>query len=107
MPIEKSPIVIFNSEEASNFSISEESGLPFYIAANLTKDKANQTFVLGDRHIYNGFYNAPLVEEREYEVLVGVVSSFNGVNNFLLEKCFEICLSPMQKNFKHFKACCV
>lgn len=82
MPVEKSPIVVFNSEALSNFSNSEESGLPFYIAANLTLEEANKTFIIGDRRVYNGYFNAPLVEDREYEVLVGVVSSLNGVSLF-------------------------
>lgn len=93
VPVEKSTIIVFNSDEVGNFSMSDESGLPFYITANLTLDEANKTFVIGDKKVYNGFYNAPLSEKREYEVLVGVVSSLNGVSNFILNIIF--CLAKL------------
>lgn len=80
--IEKSPIILFSPEEASNYETSQETGLPFYITANLTPEQANRSFIVGDKKIYNGYYNAPLMEKREYEVLVGTVSSLNGVGWF-------------------------
>ncbi|GFY36970.1 tyrosine-protein kinase receptor Tie-1 [Trichonephila inaurata madagascariensis] len=92
VPIEKGPIILFNQEEVSNYSMSKESGLPFYIAANLTPEEANKSFTIGDGKMYNGYYNAPLSEERDYEVLVGVVSSLNEVT--------KVAYSPLQSTLE-------
>ncbi|XP_035222056.1 putative tyrosine-protein kinase Wsck, partial [Stegodyphus dumicola] len=93
--IEKSPIIFFNPEEAGNYSFSQETGLPFYITANLSPEEANQTFVIGDRKTYDGYYNAPLSEKHDYEVLVGVVSSLNGVT--------KVAYSPLQSTIESQK----
>ncbi|GFQ79337.1 tyrosine-protein kinase Wsck, partial [Trichonephila clavata] len=92
VPIEKGPIILFNPEEVSNYSMSKETGLPFYIAANLTPEEANKSFTIGDGKMYNGYYNAPLSEERDYEVLVGVVSSLNEVT--------KVAYSPLQSTLE-------
>ncbi|XP_054710437.1 putative inactive tyrosine-protein kinase Wsck [Uloborus diversus] len=92
VPVEKSAIVFFNSEEVSNYSMSQETGLPFYITASLSPEEANRTFVIGDRKTYGGYYNAPLSEKRDYEVLVGVVSSLNGVT--------KVSYSPLQSTLE-------
>ncbi|KAG8181698.1 hypothetical protein JTE90_014829, partial [Oedothorax gibbosus] len=90
--IERSPVILFSPEEASNYATSQETGLPFYITANLTPEQANRTFVVGDKKMYNGYYNAPLMEKRDYEVLVGTVSSLNGFT--------KVSYSPLQSTLE-------
>ncbi|CAL1274586.1 unnamed protein product [Larinioides sclopetarius] len=79
VPVQKSNIILFNPEELSNYSTSQETGLPYYIAANLPPEQANKSFTVGDGKTYNGYFNAPLSEEKDYEVVVGIVSSLNEV----------------------------
>lgn len=77
--LEKSPIISFASDELYNYTVAQDSGLPFYVAASLSPEEANHSFTVGDEKLYGGYFNAPLRENQEYEVLVGVLSSLNGV----------------------------
>ncbi|GIY27026.1 tyrosine-protein kinase receptor Tie-1 [Caerostris extrusa] len=88
IPVQRSNIILFNPEDLSNYSMSLETGLPYYITANLTPEQANKSFTIGDGQTYNGYYNAPLSEDKDYDVVVGIVSSLNEVT--------KISYSPLQ-----------
>ncbi|XP_015925754.1 tyrosine-protein kinase receptor Tie-1 isoform X2 [Parasteatoda tepidariorum] len=90
--LEKHSLIFFNPEEVGNYSLSLETGLPFYITADLLPEHANRSFIVGDKRMYNGYYNAPLSEDRDYEILIGVVSSLNGVT--------KITYSPLQSSIE-------
>ncbi|KAJ0173418.1 hypothetical protein K1T71_010567 [Dendrolimus kikuchii] len=69
----------FIVETLGNYSYSEEHGLPYYITAELDPDDIKNDFIIGDRHTYNGFYNAPLPLTNDIDVSLGIVSEKNHV----------------------------
>ncbi|KAI8424707.1 hypothetical protein MSG28_006662 [Choristoneura fumiferana] len=63
----------------SNYSYASSMDIPYYITAELDPDDIKADFVIGDRHTYNGFYNAPLPLTNEIDVSLGIVSEKNNV----------------------------
>lgn len=64
----------FVPELLGNASSAAAAGLPYYVAAELDAGDADRDFTLGDRHTYNGYYNAPLPLTNDVSVHLGVVS---------------------------------
>ncbi|XP_013190945.1 putative inactive tyrosine-protein kinase Wsck [Amyelois transitella] len=69
----------FLTENLGNYSYAKEQGLPYYITAELDPDDIKNDFVIGDKHVYNGFYNAPLELTNDIDVSLGVVSEKGSV----------------------------
>ncbi|CAH0728678.1 unnamed protein product, partial [Brenthis ino] len=69
----------FIIENLGNHTYAHDQGLPYYIAAELDPDEIKNDFIIGDRHTYNGFYNAPLPLTNDIEVSLGIVSEKNHV----------------------------
>ena len=55
---------------SSGFVRYSEATQTRYITAQLTEFK--REFVVGDGNMYNGYYNAPLVEGQQYNIYYGV-----------------------------------
>ncbi|KAG1651546.1 putative tyrosine-protein kinase Wsck [Nymphon striatum] len=72
-------MVAFHPERLTNYSDANEKGIPYYIAAELSTVAAKNEFVIGDGKMYGGYLNAPLKVDGDYAVVVGIVSSFNGI----------------------------
>ncbi|XP_033636915.1 receptor-type tyrosine-protein phosphatase T-like isoform X2 [Asterias rubens] len=51
-----------------------------YIAAELSKEMVQDSFVVGDDRMYGGYLNAPLDKGATYDIRVGAVSSGNGTD---------------------------
>ncbi|CAH0690416.1 unnamed protein product [Spodoptera exigua] len=64
----------FIVENLGNYTYASDQGLPYYITAELDPDDIKHDFIIGDRHTYNGFYNAPLPLTNDIDVSLGVVS---------------------------------
>lgn len=69
----------FIVDTLGNYSYASDQGLPYYITAELDPDDIAHDFIIGDRHTYNGFYNAPLPLTNDIDVSLGVVSEKNHV----------------------------
>lgn len=64
----------FIVDTLGNYSYSLEHGLPYYITAELAPDEINDDFIIGNKHTYNGYYNAPLPLTNDIDVSLGIVS---------------------------------
>ncbi|CAB3248623.1 unnamed protein product [Arctia plantaginis] len=62
-----------------NYSYAIDQGHPYYITAELDPDDIKNDFIIGDRRVYNGFYNAPLQLTNDIDISLGVVSEKNHV----------------------------
>ncbi|OWF35537.1 receptor-type tyrosine-protein phosphatase S-like isoform X1 [Mizuhopecten yessoensis] len=62
----------------SDFYEARAQGTGAYIAAELTPDKLNAPFVVGDNKTYRGYYNAPLVPTQNYDIWYGAFSNVDG-----------------------------
>lgn len=67
----------FIVDTLGNHTYATANGLPYYITAELDPDDIKHDFIIGDRHTYNGFYNAPLPLTNDIDVSLGVVSEKN------------------------------
>lgn len=86
-PVSNYRVVVINEEFQQGFlpeylkpyyEASKED-IPYYITAELDPYEIQNNFVIGDKHTYNGFYNAPLPQSREIGISIGVVSSKKGI----------------------------
>ncbi|GBP49848.1 Putative tyrosine-protein kinase Wsck [Eumeta japonica] len=66
-------------ENLHNYTMAVAEHFPYYITAELDPEDIKNDFTIGDRHIYNGFYNAPLPLTNDVEISLGVVSEKNHV----------------------------
>lgn len=87
--LEKTTIISFNEDQLFNHSVAEDAGFPFYVTAFL-RNYTDDTFIVGDGKSYDGYFNAPLDENSNYEVRIGVVSEFN--------KTVKVSFSPLQSD---------
>lgn len=69
----------FIIDNLGNYTFAHDQGLPYYITAELDPEEIKNDFIIGDKHSYNGFYNAPLPLTNDIEVSLGVVSVKNHV----------------------------
>lgn len=86
-PVSNYRVVVINEEFQQGFlpeylkpyyEASKED-IPYYITAELDPYEIQNNFIIGDKHTYNGFYNAPLPQSREIGISIGVVSSKKGI----------------------------
>lgn len=70
---------IFEPSNLYDSATAATKHIPYYIAAELTPQEANSPFVVGDGATYKTFVNIPLSDEKMWTVVVGVLSSKNGV----------------------------
>uniref|UniRef100_T1IQU4 Dol-P-Glc:Glc(2)Man(9)GlcNAc(2)-PP-Dol alpha-1,2-glucosyltransferase n=1 Tax=Strigamia maritima TaxID=126957 RepID=T1IQU4_STRMM len=68
-----------DAKKLTNVTEATKHKVPYYVAAELSPNEAAMPFVVGDGGTYNGFLNAPLPDDKTYTVIVGVVSSLNGI----------------------------
>lgn len=64
-------------EFLEDYHSAARNSIPYYIAAQLSKDEFVTVFTVGDGKRYGKYYNAPLKEGVDYHVLLGVVSTIN------------------------------
>ncbi|XP_050687142.1 putative inactive tyrosine-protein kinase Wsck isoform X2 [Eriocheir sinensis] len=64
-------------EFLDDYHTAAKNSIPYYIAAQLTKDEFVTVFKVGDGKRYGKYYNAPLKEGIDYHILLGVVSTIN------------------------------
>ncbi|KAG6442059.1 putative tyrosine-protein kinase Wsck [Manduca sexta] len=69
----------FIVDNLGNYSFATDQGLPYYITAELDPDDIKNDFIIGDRHVYNGFYNAPLPLTNDIDISLGILSEKNHV----------------------------
>ncbi|XP_071439053.1 putative inactive tyrosine-protein kinase Wsck [Hetaerina americana] len=67
------------SERNGNDSCVDQDEIPYYIAAELSPQKIKDEFVIGDGWTYGTYYNSPLQEGANIQLVLGVVSSMNSV----------------------------
>lgn len=73
--------LVSTSKRSVNSELQDYDSNPNdYIAAEIPKSNDDKTFTIGDGKDYNGFYNAPLEKEKEYEMLIGVGSKIGEVS---------------------------
>lgn len=56
---------------------ASEQNLPYYIAAELTPENFLTEFTVGDGKYYGKYFNKPLKPNRDYHILLGVLSTIN------------------------------
>ncbi|XP_055387053.1 putative inactive tyrosine-protein kinase Wsck isoform X2 [Condylostylus longicornis] len=69
----------FNEELLGNYNRSRLDGIPYYITAELRFSNMSQDFHVGDGFFYRRFYNAPLPPKAHVHIILGIVSSYNGI----------------------------
>lgn len=86
-PITKYRIVVINKDLQQGFLPTNlktyyeaaEEGLPYYTTAQIEPQDVERNFVIGDKNMYDGYYNAPLPHNRDIQIAIGVVSSKKGI----------------------------
>ncbi|XP_030756309.1 putative tyrosine-protein kinase Wsck [Sitophilus oryzae] len=68
----------FDKDSILSFSEAQKNGLSYYIAAEIKPNDIERDFIVGDGRRYGSFYNAPLDPSINYDILLGLVSYFNG-----------------------------
>jgi len=69
-----------SDSELMSYSRASQAGLACYIAAEIVNvDTQDQPFIVGDGHMYGGFYNAPLLPDHSYRVWLGYIVTVDGV----------------------------
>lgn len=74
---------IYVPEYLKNYYQSLENGLNYYITAELRPEEINKSFTIGDDHSYGPYHNAPLLSSLKYNVVIGIVSTYNDVTKIL------------------------
>lgn len=64
-------------EFLDDYYTASRNSIPYYIAAQLSKDQFVTVFKVGDGKRYGKYYNAPLQAGIDYHILLGVVSTIN------------------------------
>ncbi|XP_072402058.1 putative inactive tyrosine-protein kinase Wsck [Diabrotica undecimpunctata] len=69
----------FDDTILSSYHDANRNGLSYYIAAELNPKDINNIFTVGDGRTYGKYYNAPLDTNINYNLILALVSSLNGV----------------------------
>ncbi|XP_066158022.1 putative inactive tyrosine-protein kinase Wsck [Euwallacea fornicatus] len=85
-PISFYRIVVVKSDDRQGFEANnvlpydeaQKNGISYYVAAEITPQDIKKNFIVGDGKRYGRFYNARLDPDVNYQILVGLVSEFNG-----------------------------
>ncbi|KAF2346293.1 Fibronectin type III [Trinorchestia longiramus] len=68
---------IMNPSALTDYYNASKQELPYYITAQFSQDDFQTVFIVGDKKIYDGYYNAPLKTNVDYHILLGVISTLN------------------------------
>ncbi|XP_028141687.1 putative inactive tyrosine-protein kinase Wsck [Diabrotica virgifera virgifera] len=69
----------FDDTDLGSYHDANRNGLSYYIAAELNPKDINNIFTVGDGRTYGRYYNAPLDTNINYNLILALVSSLNGV----------------------------
>ena len=69
--------VVFEAFKLTNHENSTQYGIPFYIAAEISYYNFDTVFTVGDGKYYGTYFNAPLKENTDYHIVLGVLSTIN------------------------------
>ncbi|KAJ8983439.1 hypothetical protein NQ317_013201 [Molorchus minor] len=69
----------FEKDSVLSYDEAKKNGLAYYVAAELKADDINKEFVVGDGHYYGSYYNAPLDPDTNYDIILALVSQYNGI----------------------------
>lgn len=86
-PVSYYRVVVINEEYQQGFLPdylkpyyeASREGIPYYITSELDTYEVQQDFIVGDKKIYNGYFNAPLPQSKDIGISIGVVSTKKGV----------------------------
>lgn len=65
------------AEFLDDYFTAAKNSIPYYIAAQFSKDDFVTVFTVGDGKHYGKYYNSPLRRGIDYHILLGVVSTIN------------------------------
>ncbi|MCL4137254.1 UNVERIFIED_CONTAM: hypothetical protein GTU68_030781, partial [Idotea baltica] len=60
-----------------DYHTASNQGLPYYVTAELTKETFDTMFTVGDGKYYGKYFNSPLESNKDYHILLGVISTIN------------------------------
>ncbi|XP_076260933.1 tyrosine-protein kinase Wsck isoform X1 [Rhynchophorus ferrugineus] len=68
----------FQKDSVLSYTEAQRNGLSYYVAAEIKPEDINKEFTVGDGKRYGPFYNARLDPKTNYNILLGLVSYYNG-----------------------------
>ncbi|XP_044754177.1 putative tyrosine-protein kinase Wsck [Coccinella septempunctata] len=89
---------IFQPEYLKNYYESLEKGLNYYIAAELTPEGINKNFTIGDNQHYGPYHNVELLSSLRYNIIVGIVSTYNNITKVSYSDPSKIDQSSFEHN---------
>ncbi|KAK9890895.1 hypothetical protein WA026_012237 [Henosepilachna vigintioctopunctata] len=93
-------IAIFQSEFLKDYKQALSDGLNFYITAELKPDDLKTDFIVGDGKFYGNYFNAPLLSSLEYNLIVGIVSSYKNQTKVAFSNSSLTNRAPLVQNYK-------
>ena len=72
---------VFDTEMLYNYTVAQNLGLNYWIAAELDPDYllTHEQFNVGDNFMYRGYQNHGPLLKRHYHIILGAVSQLNGI----------------------------
>lgn len=77
----KDPEVQIIQKRLTNYATANQNDIPYYITGMLTQDEVQESmnFIVGDRKIYGGYFNAPLEPGEKCKIYLAAFSNWEGV----------------------------